>query len=122
MKKTLITRLQLTPVVLSILLTAAHFSRAGNGLLVILSLSLLLLLPFRHPLAARLLQGALLLSGLEWIRTLLALASLRQQLGLPWVRLTVILGVVSLFTIASALIFQSRTMGDRFRFSGQVVE
>jgi hypothetical protein len=37
------------------------------------------------------------------------LVQLRQEAGLPWIRLAVILGGVLLFTLASALVFGQRS-------------
>ena len=45
---------------------------------------------------------ALLLGGLEWIRTLIRLVSERRAAGDDWLRLAVILAAVSLVTFAAA--------------------
>ena len=99
--------LRLIPVILSAMLLAAHFSRAGSSALVLLSLGFPLLLLFRQPWAARTVQLALILGGFEWSRTTWGVASRRMELGEPWIRLVVILGVGALFTWASAFVFRS---------------
>lgn len=98
---------RLIPVFVSAALLAAHFSRAGSPTLALLSLAFPLLLLIREAWAARLVQLALVLGGLEWLRTARGFVQQRMALGEPWTRLMVILGVVALFTWASALVFRS---------------
>lgn len=105
--------LRLLPIIISFLLLAAHFYRSGSLLPVALCLALPLVLLFRQTWAARLVQAALLLGALEWLHTLYAIAQLRIQLGQPWGRLAIILGLVALFTALSALAL--RGMGLRSR-------
>ena len=62
--------LQLLPVVLSLLVLAAHFLRAGNGIMVVLVLGLLGLLAVPRAWAARTVQIALQLGAVEWLWTL----------------------------------------------------
>ena len=97
------TFLRSAPVVLAALLLAAHFSRAGQVPLVVLTLALPLLLLVRQRWSARVLQAALFLGGLEWVRTLAFFAGQRMEEGRPWTRLAVILGVVAALTALSAL-------------------
>ena len=103
--------MQFVPVVLSLLLLGAHFLRAEMGYLLPVVFLLLALLLVRRPWAARVVQAALVLAAVEWIRTLVVLSGLRAQAGQPLVRLVIILGVVAAVTFLSALIFQSKTMG-----------
>ncbi len=102
--------LRLIPVFLSAVLMAAHFSRAGTTVLMLLSLALPLVLLVRQPWAAHLVQLALLIAGLEWLRTLWQIAGRRMEAGQPWIRMAVILGVVTLITWGSALVFRSPAM------------
>jgi hypothetical protein len=106
---------RLIPVLISVLLMAAHFSRADNTALVIVSLAFPLILLVRRPWVARVTQVALLVAGLEWIRTLVVIAARRQAAGEPWVRMAVILGVVAAFTVGSAMVFRSRGLKERYR-------
>jgi hypothetical protein len=71
--------------------------------LVAASLSLPLLLLVRERWSARAVQAGLLLGALEWVRTLAFFASQRMEVGRPWGRLAVILGVVAALTALSAL-------------------
>ena len=99
--------LLLLPVVLSLLVLAAHFLRSGNLVLVVLVLAFVALLAVRRRWAARLVQVALLLGALEWVRTMAQLAAWRSQAGQPVARMVVILGAVTLVTLSSALVFRS---------------
>ena len=73
--------LRLLPVILSLLLLGAHFSRHNLGLLIVVPLVLLGLLFLREPWVARLVQWVLAFASLEWLRTAVVLALQRQQLG-----------------------------------------
>jgi len=110
--------LQLLPVVLSLLVLAAHFLRAGNLLLVVMSLGLIGLLFVPRAWAARTVQIALQLGAIEWLWTLSRLASARAQAGEPALRMSLILGGVALVTGLSALLFRTARLRKRFRISG----
>ncbi len=103
------------PVIVSGLLLAAHFLRAGNYPMVLFSLAFPLLLLIKRPWAVRLVQIILFLGTLVWVKTLVVLMRLHIQMGLPWVKLVVILVPLALFTAASALIFfWSSTLKERY--------
>lgn len=95
--------LRALPVFLSALVLVAHFYRARNLALVAVSLALPLLLLVGERWSARAVQAGLLLGALEWVRTLAFFASQRIEMGRPWGRLAVILGVVAALTALSAL-------------------
>lgn len=86
---------------LSFLVLAAHFLRSGS---ILLAPSLLFagLAWISHPRLQRVVQGALVLAAVEWMRTLLTLASLRQAVGLPWMRMAGILGAVAGLALLAA--------------------
>ena len=107
--------LQLVPVILSIAVLAAHFSRHGQPILVYMSLALIGLLAVPRLWAARLLQVVLLLGAAEWVRTLIVLARIRAENGLPATRMVIILAVVAILTAASALVFRTRRARAHFR-------
>ena len=106
--------LRLTPVFLSALVLAAHFSRGDNLPMIVFSLIAPLLLLVRRPWVARAFQIALVLGALEWIRTVIAIGIARQALGEPWLRMAVILGAVALVTALSALVFQTKALKIRY--------
>lgn len=99
--------IRLLPVFFSFLLISAHFQRAGLSLIALVCLLAPGLLYFTRPWSPRILQILLLLSAVEWLRTLVSLVQLRQELGMDWTRLAIILGCVAAFTAASALVFQN---------------
>ena len=114
MKKGSLTFFLLLPIIISALLIAAHFLRTGNYIFLTISLLLPLILFIHQPLSARVIQGALVLATLEWIRTTFTFVSLRLKIGVPWTRLAIILGIVAVFTLASTLVFYSSTLRERY--------
>ena len=106
--------LRLLPVILSLLVLGAHYFRSGIYFVVALILGLLALLFVKKAWVARLTQVVLVLGMLEWIRTLFELVAVRQAFGQPWARMVAILGVVALFTGASALAFRSPALKERY--------
>lgn len=110
--------IRLFPVFISFLLISAHFQRGGSSLIAILCLLAPGLLYFTKPWSPRILQVLLVLAALEWVRTLVYLVQLRQELGMDWVRLAIILGCVSLWTAASTLVFQHREIRRKYNFVG----
>lgn len=105
--------LAVLPIVVSFLMLAAHFYRAGLLVLVGVALLLPLLLFVRKSWAARTLQVALFLGAAEWVRTIAVFALARMELGYPYLRMALILGAVALFTGASALLFKTPALRAR---------
>lgn len=95
------------PVFISLLLIAAHLQRAGYSALAVGCLAVSGLLYFTHPFSVRAIQLILMLAVVEWSRTLLYLVNLRIEAGMDWGRLALILGVVTIFTACSLLVFKS---------------
>ncbi len=114
--------LGLLPVILSALVLAAHFFRAGNLIGLALCLGGLALLFVPRAWAARAVQVGLVLGAAEWVRTLLDFTAQRRAMGEPWARLAVILGTVALFTIASALVFRGARLRRRYGLSRRDAE
>lgn len=110
--------LRLLPVIVSSLVLAAHFMRAGAGPLVGLSVLVPFVLLVRERWAARVVQCFLVLGVLEWVRTTVVLVAERREAGDDWTRLVIILGSVALFTGASALVFQCRALATRYGLRG----
>jgi len=109
------TFLRLLPIVFSMLLLTAHFYRAGQVILAsgsLLSLGLLLL---RKPKTVWLMQCLLVAGSAEWLRTAAQFIEERQALGLPWLRLAIILVLVSLFTLVSGLVFRTASLSERYK-------
>ena len=107
--------LQLAPVVLSLIVLAAHFMRGGHLVIVVLILVLLGLLAVRQRWVPRLVQVALLLGAAEWLRTMAELVTWRARAGQPASRLVLILGTVALLTGLSALVFGSARLRNWYQ-------
>ena len=105
---------RLLPVILSLILLAAHFYRSGQVIVTALCLALPLLLFLRKAWVPRLFQVLLILGALEWLRALYGFAAMRIAFGEPWTRLAVILGAVALFTALSGMVFKNRALLDRY--------
>ena len=112
MKKVLV----YVPVILSLVILGAHFMRNGNTLAVVGVLLLIALLFVRLPWVARALQAALVLGALEWVHTIYELVQLRAAQGEPYTRMVVILGIVTVVTGCSALLFQTPTLKKTYGF------
>jgi hypothetical protein len=108
---------RLLPVVLSLILMGAHFSRMNMDLLVVVPLVLLGLLFVRKAWSVRVIQGALIIGGFEWMRSMFGYISERQATGEDWTRLAIILSVVGLFTILSGLVFFSKKLKAHYRLN-----
>ena len=114
--ETALNAVRLLPVVLVLAILAAHFYRAGAmGSASGVTVALLPLLFARASWAARVLQAALVLGALEWLRTAAALIAVRQSMGQPYTRLAIILGAVALATALCALLFQWRPVARALR-------
>lgn len=110
----MINALLLFPAMLSMIVLAAHFLRAGHLSIVLLVLAAIPPLFVQKPWASRLMQGVLVLGGLEWVRTTLLLARFRAEAGVPYARMVVILGAVALVAVVAALLFETRRLRTRF--------
>jgi hypothetical protein len=108
------TFLRLLPPFVALLLLAAHFWRSQWWLLAAACVALVGVLALRRQWAARLIQTALMLGSIEWLRTLATLVAARMALGQPYARMTLILGVVAFATFASALVFRTRSLRERY--------
>jgi hypothetical protein len=110
-----LTLLVLLPALLSLLVLAAHFLRAGSLAFVLICLALSAATLVRRPWACRLLQGVLLLGCAEWLRTLAGRVAERTAVGAPWLRMALILGSVALVAAISALALESAPARGWFR-------
>jgi len=106
--------LTLLPAILSVLLLAAHFLRAGQPALMIVCLALPLLFLVRRPWVPVVVQLALLAGALEWIRTLMLFAAERRALEQPATRLALILGGVAVFTVIAGLLMRAPAVRRRY--------
>lgn len=107
----------LIPIALSFLLLGAHFLHHQNLVLMAISLAVPWILFIRRRWALRVVQAVLVIATLEWIRTAVLLAEKRLDAGDPWKRMVFILGTVALWTLGSALLFQTPRMLRRYRLT-----
>jgi len=108
----------LLPVLLALVVLGAHFFRAGDIAALSLVVLLIALMPLRRRWVSWLLQAALALGTLEWLRTLAALIAVRESTGGPYLRLAVILGGIAAATAMCTLCLRSRRVRDHFAFRG----
>jgi len=104
----------LLPAALSALVLGAHFLRRGQLFAVLLCLALVALLFTRRAWCARVVQGALLLGAIEWMRTIAETVPQRVAAGEPWLRMAMILGAVALVALVGALLFQTTRLRERY--------
>ena len=90
---------------LALLLLAAHFVHAGLMPLASIGLMLIGLLFVRRPWASRVVQVVLLIGAIEWVLTTVGLAQMRARHGEPYLRLALILGAVTAFTVLAGAVF-----------------
>ncbi len=107
--------IRLLPAIISLLILSAHFSRAGFPFISIILLILPLLLIVKRPWVARLIQIVLLFGCVEWIRSLVYYVNQRQELGEPFIRLVLILGIVAILTGLAALVFKNKALKERYK-------
>ena len=98
----------LVPAVLSLFLIAAHLVRAGNLAAALTALLATAIVFVRRRWAVHLLKVILSLAVIEWIHALISFTSERMGHGEPRVRLVVILGSVTIFTILSLVLLNTR--------------
>jgi len=111
---------RLIPVIISLLLLAAHYYRAGFIPLVVVAGAGVLILFIRRPWAARIVQVLLIIAGIEWVRTAFKLVETRLAMGMPWMRLSFILGGAALLAFGSLFAFRTRAVRSRFKLDGRI--
>ena len=111
----------LSSVLVCLALLAAHFYRAGIPGLAVALLALGGLVFVRKPWAGKALQWILALGALEWLRTLVLLSLARLEIGQPFLRLVLILGVVAAATAWSAKALSSAGARRHFKVPGNVL-
>ena len=90
--------LRLLPVIFADLILAAHYSRAGHDWLAIIILLLPLTFFIRKAFILRAWQLIMVFSILIWIQVIVDIVMIRMDMGAPWTRLVIILGLVVLLS------------------------
>ena len=109
------TILLLLPAMLSFLLMAAHWLRAGNTALMDISLFMMGLLWIRRPAMRRGVQLLLALAALVWIGTAYGVAQQRMEEQEPWFRAAVILLAVAGFNALALALLQAGAVRRWYR-------
>ena len=107
--------LLLLPALLSALVLAAHFLRTGNVVAVAGLLALVPLLFLRRRWVSRLARATLWLGTGVWLYTAARFTMERLRLGMPWLRMVLILGGVAAFTALSSLVFRTARLRAWYR-------
>ena len=99
----------------SLVLLGAHFSRMNFPLILsIIALLAPFLFFYKKKISITILQAILFIGTLEWIRAAFYYIQQRVDLGTPWLRLAVILGIIIIFTGYSAWILNSKDIKNRY--------
>ncbi|MBU8869589.1 MAG: 4Fe-4S binding protein [Gemmatimonadales bacterium] len=96
------------PMIFFSLVLVAHHSRGGEPGLMGLWLTLPLALFFRRRWVDRALQLMMVAGAFEWALTVQSIIEVRLMVGLPYLRMVLILGAVVLLTAASGLLLETR--------------
>ncbi len=100
--------------IISHLLLIAHFLREGKIFLAVLYLLLPFLFFIKKKWSLIFLQISAYLGVIVWLQTVFMLISERIDLGIPWLRMAIILGVVTIFTLLSGLLLNSKIIKSRY--------
>lgn len=87
------------------LLALAHFLRNDELMLVGVAFALLLLLALPFSWVAHVSRLALFTISMVWLNALVALAAVRYSMDLPFLRLSLILGLAIVLTIGAIFVF-----------------
>ncbi len=104
----------LFPSITALLLLGLHFFRNDNALAMYFSFLVIFVMFIRRPWSARLLQTCLIIGTFEWVRATISLIFERNENGEPFLRLSIILGAVALFTLLSSLVFRTKRIRSHF--------
>ncbi len=100
--------------ILSCLLLAAHYLRSDDLGMVAVCLALPGLFFLRQAWVRPVLQAAFAVGMAVWVLVMMELIQFRQVVGLPWLRLALILGSVAAVTGFGALLLETRALRERF--------
>lgn len=100
--------------VLAALVLGAHFLRRGDVLMVALCLAAPLLFLWRRRWSLLVLQVLAYGAAAKWVDVALQLVRQREQYGQSWTAAAIILGSVSLLTLLSGLLLNSRVIRERY--------
>jgi hypothetical protein len=99
---------------LSLLILAAHFYRGAEAALAAVSLIAVALLFVRRTWSPAVLQVILALGVVEWLITMVEFVRVRQEMGLPFGRLQLIIGGVAFLCGIAAALLSTRSVRERY--------
>ena len=106
--------LRIVLLIISYLLLSAHFFREGETILTAVYLFLPLLFFIKKRWSLIFLQLFSYGGFIIWLQTIFVLTSARIQLGEPWLRMVIILGVVAIFTLLAGLLLNSNKIKSKY--------
>lgn len=106
--------LQIVLIVISALLIAAHYLRQGEYLLVAGCLLFPLFLLVKRQWALVLVQVCAYIAAALWVHVAMQIIRERIAMGRPYRAVIVILGSVSLFTILSGILLNTKSAKERY--------
>ncbi len=96
------------------LVTAAHFIRAFNPGLALVSAAAPLILLYKRKWTLLVFKGLMTLWSIEWIRTAFIIATGRAASGAPWGRAAVIIGAVAVVAIGCAALLSTESFRRKY--------
>ena len=106
--------LRLIPIMLASLILGAHFLRDGHLTLVVVCVFLPFLLLIGRRWVLQVLQGVALVGALIWARSTYTLVQSRMADGAPWMRMFLILGGVTVFTLWAGYLLRSEKVRQHY--------
>jgi len=111
--------LRLLPFIIASLLMAAHFLRADQQGLMVVSLLVPGLLFIKRKWVTYVIGAFVIMGGLVWIDTASRLYHIRTVFGQSPTRMLIILGAVTLFTLSSLLVFRLGKIRQRYNIKDE---
>ncbi len=107
-------KLRLLPFILTSILVGAHFLRGGYLMLSLVSIAIPLILLIKKPWILILAQLYAFFGAGIWLSTLIEIAKARMLMGEDWMRMAIILGVVSGFSVWSGVLLNSAKVKEKY--------
>ena len=106
--------LRIILLVVAYLLLGAHFLRSGSLGWMALCFSIPFLLLIRKRWSLIIVQISLYIGSWIWVRTGIIIIHERMMLGIPWIRVALIIGLLALFTLLAGLLLNAPVMKARY--------
>ena len=106
-------KFRILPLILSVLLIAAHFFRSYNLLPMIFCLAAPFLLLIKRRWSLIVVQSLTLVSAFIWLTALYGIIQERMMMGRSWLASAIILGLVAIFTLYSGWLLDAPQIKDK---------